>query len=59
MTAAVACRAVSTFGSAGAGTITPPAAMFVSTLRCRDSLAPIWAATPFSSFDVSAVTAPM
>jgi hypothetical protein len=56
-TAAVAWAAVSAFGKAGAGTIVP-AAMFVSTLRWRDSFAPMVAATPFSSFDFSAVTAP-
>jgi hypothetical protein len=56
-TAAVACAAVSAFGNAGAGTIVLPA-MFDSTLRWRDSFAPMVAATPFSSFDFSAVTAP-
>ena len=56
-TAAVACMAVSAFGNEGAGTIVSPA-MFESTLRCRDSFAPIVAATPLSSFDFSAVTAP-
>jgi hypothetical protein len=56
-TAAVAWAAVSAFGKAGAGTI-ELAAMFVSTLKCRDSFAPIVAATPFSSLDFSAVTAP-
>jgi len=35
------------------------APMFVSTLRCRDSHAPISAATPFSSSLFKAVTAPM
>src|SRR5262249_16877249 len=58
VTAAVACFDVSTFGRSGAGTIAP-AAMFVSTLRCRDSHAPISAATPFSSSLWSGVTAPM
>ena len=47
LTAAVACAAVRTFGRFGAGTIAF-AAMFVSTLRWRDSQAPISAATPFS-----------
>ena len=39
-TAAVACAAVRAFGNAGAATMVP-AAMFDSTLRWRDSFAPI------------------
>ncbi len=58
LTAAVACAAVSTFGRLGAGTI-EFAPMFVRTLRCRDSQAPISAATPLSALLWSAVTAPM
>ena len=50
-------RHLSVLTNIAAGSIVP-AAMFDRMARCRDSLAPMVAATPFSSFDLSAVTAP-
>jgi hypothetical protein len=57
VTAAVAFAAVSATGNDGPDTIVP-AAMLERIARWRDSFAPMVAAMPLRSFDLSAVTAP-